>query len=164
MPRVCSICKHPDLRAIDEALVTGRGSFRGIARQYRVSPDAVERHRRQHLAAHLVQAQQAQEVTSASSLLEQMMDLQRRTLEILAAPENQRVAVAAIAQARGNVQLLAELTGRLATQPTVNILVSAEWVTVRTAVLEALEPFPEARTSVATRLLALEGGDDGHRR
>lgn len=51
MPRVCTVCTHPDRAAIDLALTAGRDSFRGIARQYRVSPDAVERHRTKHVPA-----------------------------------------------------------------------------------------------------------------
>ena len=81
---------------------------------------------------------------------------------LIDAAENQRTALAAVSQARGNIQLLAEMTGELAAQPTVNILVSPEWVTVRRAMLEALLPFPEARAEVAGRLIAMEGngGDD----
>lgn len=160
MPRVCTVCRHPERTSIDEALATGRDSFRGIARQYRVSPDAVERHHRSHLPAQLAKAAAAQEITSASDLLGQMLDLQRRTLEILEAPDNQKVAVAAISQARQNIELLAELTGKLAHQPSVNVLISAEWVTVRSAVLDALMSFPEARAVVSARLLALGDGRD----
>ncbi len=49
MPRVCTVCTHPERAAIDEALAARRDSFRGIALTYRVSPDAVERHHRRHL-------------------------------------------------------------------------------------------------------------------
>lgn len=160
MPRTCSICRRADAATINEALVARPDSIRDIAGQFKLSKSAVDRHRR-HLPAHLAQAQEAKEVASASSILAQMEDLQRRTLAILAAPESQKVAVAAIAQARQNLELLAELLGELAHQPTVNVLISAEWVTVRSAVLDALLAFPEARAAVSARLLALEAGGDG---
>jgi hypothetical protein len=158
MGRTCTICVHEDRAAIDEALATRSGSLRTVADQFRVSKTALIRHKAEHLPAKLVKAQEAKEVASASDLLAQMEDLQRRTLEILQAPESQRVAVAAIGQARANVELLAELTGKLAHQPTVNVLISAEWVTVRSALLEALLPYPEARAAVSARLAALGDG------
>jgi hypothetical protein len=36
------------------------------------------------------------------------------------------------------------------------VLLSAEWVTVRTAMMEALGRYPEARVAVAERLAELE--------
>lgn len=155
MGRTCTICVHEDRAAIDEALAMRSGSLRTVADQFRVSKTALIRHKADHLPAKLLKAQEAKEAACASDLLAQMEDLQRRTLEILQAPENQRVAVAAIGQARANVELLAELTGKLAHQPTVNVLISAEWVTVRSALLEALLPYPEARAAVSARLTAL---------
>lgn len=160
MPRVCTVCTSPDREAINEALAARSDSFRTIADRFRLSKTALVRHKAVHLPAHVAKAAEAQEVTSASSLLEQMLDLQRRTLDILNAPESQRVAVAAISQARQNIELLAELTGKLAAQPTINVLVSPQWISVRAVLLEALRPFPEARAAVAGRLLALGNGGD----
>jgi len=157
VPRVCTVCTNPEREGIDADLLAGR-PLRDIARRVAVSKDALARHKADHLPEHLAKAKEAEEVTSASSLLEQMLDLQRRTLEILNAPESQRVAVAAVSQARQNIELLAELTGKLAVQPTINVLVSPQWVSVRAVLLEALGPFPEARAAVAGRLLALGDG------
>ena len=158
MPRVCTVCVSPARAAIDEALATRSDSFRTIADRFRLSKTALIRHKADHLPAHLAKAAEAEAVTSASSLLEQMLDLQRRTLAILNTPDNQRVAVAAISQARQNIELLAELTGKLAVQPTINVLVSPQWISVRAVLLEALGPFPEARAAVAGRLLGLGDG------
>jgi hypothetical protein len=92
-----------------------------------------------------------------------MLGLQRRTLAILNTPDNQRIAVAAISQAPQNIELLAELTGKLAVQPTINVLVSSQWISVRAVLLEALGPFPEARAAVAGRLLAVGDGGGARR-
>lgn len=164
MPRVCSVCRHPDRAAIDEALVARRDSLRDIARQYGLKKDAVARHKAEHLPDHLARAQEAEKVADADTLLEQMRALQEKTLAILEAAKDPRTALSAVREARGNLELLAELVGELAHQPTVNVLVSAEWVTVRSTLLDALLPFPEARTAASARLLALEaGGDRGQR-
>jgi hypothetical protein len=95
--------------------------LRDIARQYGLSKDAVDRHGRRHLPARLAQAVRAQDLASASSLLEQLEALHTKTLAILESVTDPRTALAAVQQARGNLQLLAELTGKLATQPTVQV-------------------------------------------
>ena len=41
-------------------------------------------------------------------------------------------------------------------RPTLSLLVAPEWLHTRSALLDALRPFPEARTAVAARLVALE--------
>jgi hypothetical protein len=50
------------------------------------------------------------------------------------------------------VRLLGKLLGELQQPGAVNILVSAEWVSVRTAILQALAPYPEAGRAVAGAL------------
>lgn len=62
------------------------------------------------------------------------------------------------ARLQPQIELLAKLIGELDERPQVNILVSPEWIAVRTAVLEALAPHPQARAAVTGRLLQLEAG------
>lgn len=123
MPRTCTACVHADRQSIDEALATRSDSFRTIADRFRLSKTALMRHKAEHLPAHVAKAAEAKEVASADSLLEQMRALQTKTLAILEAATDPRTALAAVAQARGNLELLAELTGKLAHQPTVNLAV-----------------------------------------
>jgi hypothetical protein len=59
---------------------------------------------------------------------------------------------------RLQTELLAKLLGELNEQPQINVLVAPEWLQVRSALLGALAPYPEARASVAERLLTLEAG------
>jgi hypothetical protein len=106
-------------------------------------------------------AQAAEEVAQADTLLGQVRDLQSRALAILGKAEEAgdlRTALGAIREARGNLELLAKLLGELDELPVTNILVSAEWVSVRTAMMEALGPYPQARVAVAERLSELEAG------
>ena len=107
MPRVCTACTHAERTAIDEALVKRSGSLRDVAERFRLSKTAVARHKSDHLPDHLRQAKEVGEVASASALLEQMQSLQLKTLTILAKAKDQRTALAAVREARGNVQLLA---------------------------------------------------------
>lgn len=69
MPRICTACSHPDRAAIDTALAANRGPIRGIARQYRLSPDALERHAKSHLPQAVALSVRAAEETRADDLL-----------------------------------------------------------------------------------------------
>ena len=161
MPRSCTICEHPDRESIDKALV-GDASNRSVASLYDVSEAAVRRHKSNHLPAKLVLAQQAEEAAEAGELLDQVQDLQARTLAILEAAEEtsqHRTALAAIREARSNLELLAKLLGELDDRPQINVLVSSEWLELRAVIVGALQPHSEARGAV---LAAIEGISNGY--
>ena len=158
MPRRCTVCDHPERRGIDEALVSGV-PYRSVAKRFGLSESAVYRHKTEHLPARLLKARGAKEVAQADGLLEQVRNLQTHALDILERAEkvgDLRTALAAISQARGNLELLGKLAGELDERPVVNVLVSGEWVAIRTAMLETLAPYPEARLAVSRSLLQLE--------
>ena len=159
MPRRCSICSHERLEEINRALVEGV-AFPALVAKYRVSKDALSRHKANHLPATLVKAQEAQEVAQADDLLEEVRSLQGRALGILDKAEDAgdlRTALGAIREARGNLELLAKLLGEL-DERTVNVLITPEWLQLRAVVVGALEPHLEARRAV---LRAIEAVGDG---
>jgi len=151
MPRVCTICNHTDRQPIESALLKG-DPLRGISALYRVSEDALARHRDKHLPEKLAQATQAAVLADANNLLDQVRNLQSRALTILSQAEQAgdlRTALQAIREARGNLELLARLVGELQDNQTVNLLVSPDWLQLRNLILRALQDFPDARLSVA---------------
>jgi hypothetical protein len=106
-------------------------------------------------------AEKASEVAEADNLLEQVQDLQRSTLDILAEAEKSkqyRTALSAIREARSNLELLAKLLGELDERPVVNLHISPEWLELRAVIVGALEPYSEARGAV---LRAIEGSGNG---
>jgi hypothetical protein len=110
MPRRCTVCDHPERHSIDEALVTG-APYRSVAKRFELSESAVYRHKTEHLPAHLSKAREAEEVAQADDLLEQVRNLQAHALNILERAEKAgdlRTALAAISQARGNLELLGQ--------------------------------------------------------
>jgi hypothetical protein len=156
MPRRCTVCDHPERYGIDEALVTG-APYRSVARRFELSESAVYRHKTEHLPAHLLKAREVEEVAQADHLLEQVRNLQAHALNILERAEKAgdlRTALAAIYQARGNLELLGKLAGELDERPVVNLNVSPEWLELRAVIVGALEPHPAAHGAV---LRALEG-------
>ncbi len=71
MPRVCTICTRPEHEAIDRALVGGT-ACREVAALYRVSPDAVERHKAAHLPKTLTEARQVADGAHALDVMEEL--------------------------------------------------------------------------------------------
>jgi transposase-like protein len=160
MPRRCTVCDHPQRHGIDEALVTG-APYRSVAKQFGLSESAVYRHKTEHLPAHLLKAREVEEAARADDLLDQVRNLQAHTLDILGRAEKAgdlRTALAAISQARGNLELLGKLAGELDERPVVNLNVSPEWLELRAVIVAALEPHPEAQGAV---LRAIGGADNG---
>ncbi len=102
------------------------------------------------------------ETLRADELLAEATALQTKAWELLhdaEAQDDTRTALAAVREVRGCLELLARLLGELRDQPLVTLVAAPEWVAVRGVVLDALAPYPDVRTAVAGRLLALEAGD-----
>ena len=161
MPRTCSICTHPQREAIDKDLAAGQ-PYRGISRAFRVSEDALARHREAHLPETLAKAHDASEVARADDLLNQLQLLQKVTMLILSRAEQAgalRTMLGAVREARENLELIGRLVGDLRQGATVNILVTSDWPMIRRALQEALADHPAARVSVAEALRRL--GDGG---
>jgi hypothetical protein len=147
---------------INEEMILKRTANRRVAAQYGLSEQAIRRHR-QHIPQLLVKASQAMEVAQADDLLDQVRDLQRRALGILdkaEAADELRTALAAIAQARGNLELLGKLAGELQQEGATNIQIALvehpDYARLREAILVALEPHVEARWAVAAALRGIE--------
>jgi hypothetical protein len=160
MPRRCTVCAHLQRQDIDELLVSG-GPYRSIAKRFGLSESAVYRHKTEHLPVHLSKARAANEVAQADNLLDQVRNLQGHALDILERAEKTgdlRTALAAISQARGNLELLGKLAGELDERPVVNLILSPQWLELRTVIVGALEPHPAAHRAI---LRALESVGNG---
>ena len=158
MPRICTICTHPQRTEIETALVSRR-PFRHIAEQFGVSTSALVRHHDEHLPEALSKATDAAVVANADTVLGHATMLRDRALSIMDRAEGTgdlKTALAAIRETRECVRLLGELAGKLQTAGTVNVILSAEWVQVQAVVLAALEPHPDARLAVAHALERIE--------
>jgi hypothetical protein len=149
MPRNCTVCEHPQRVEIDRALV-GDASNRSLASLYDVSEAAVRRHKANHFPTKLAKAHEAEEIAQADDLLAEVRALQQRTLAILeAAEESQqhRTALAAIREARSNLEMQTKLVGELQT----NQLAQAVQINVvyederRQRVRQELEEFERQR-------------------
>jgi len=159
MPRVCTVCNHPQRHEIDKELVAG-GTNRAIAGQYPpLTRSAVQRHKDEHLPEKLAQAHQAAEVAESDSLLAQVKALQVKAGQLLEMAEQQgdvKTALAGIRESRACVELLAKLLGELDERPQINLVQSSQWFDMRNTIMAALDQYPEAKRKVAAALLAGE--------
>jgi len=171
MGRKCTICNHPSRSDIDTALLLN-GSFRQISAQHNVSTGALQRHKNDHLTERLAEVQNARnealrlagqkaalemgaQVFEAQTLLDQVHNLRQKAIHLLDRAEASgdiKTALAGVREARGCLELLAKIEGQLDNRSQVNIAVVPEWVELRTAIIQALEPYPEAREAVMNAL------------
>jgi hypothetical protein len=161
MPRECTVCSHPDAVLINEALVVQKASNRVVARQYDLHHDAIRRHR-MHIPEMLAKASRAEEVAQADTLLDRIEGLQRRTEAILSRVEgtdNYSAQLGAIREMRANLTIIGEITKELNRTPTLNLVLNPEYVAIRTAIVEAVEGYPDVREAITTKMLELENGN-----
>ena len=170
MGRRCTICHHQKRPAIDRELVRGE-PFRDVAKRFGTSASALHRHKTSHLPAHLAKAYETAEVTRAADLAQeaeahkardlgqaidvaaQLRAINAACLEILQksrASEKHAISLGAVDRIYRQLELQAKLIGELQEQgPQVNVLVAPEWREIKVNVLQALTPYPEARSAVS---------------
>jgi len=156
MTRVCTVCAHPQRPEIDKALIAG-GSFRGVSRTFSVSEDALFRHRQEHVAVTLAQAQQQEDVRNAIDVYAQLRAINAATLSVLKEAREARdgdLALKAIDRVQKQIELQAKLIGELDERPQVNVTITTEWIEIRAVIVTALEDHPSARLAVVEALEA----------
>ena len=111
-----------------------------------------------------MKAAEASDVRHALDVVQQLKAINAASLAILS--DARRIgdadtALKAVDRIQRQIELQAKLLGELDERPQLNVLVAPEWLQARAVLLEALGPYPEARTAVSTRLVALEA-PNGH--
>src|SRR5918999_166580 len=160
MPRVCTICGHELHHEINVALVH-REPFRHIAARYGVSTGALQRHSRDHIPQLLLEACEAVERGDAENLAGELARVREDVHRLKTKAEEDgdlRTALLGCDKALKALELQAKVEQLIQTAPQINILMTSEWVSLRTRLIYALDAYPEARGSV---LRALEGGGNG---
>ena len=154
MPRSCTICSHPDRGEIDRAVVAGE-SYRNIAERFGTSTTALHRHSGDHLPAKLVKAQEEEDIRQALDVVKQLKAINGASLNILKEAREQGdpgLALRAVDRIHKQVELQAKLLGELDDRPQVNVTLSPEWLELRTTIITALDPHPQARGAVLRAL------------
>ena len=111
MPQTCTVCRHPERDQIDEALLSGE-PYRHLAKRTETSTASLRRHRKNHIPLALAQSQQVEVIARGDRLVDNVRHLHQEALSILArakAKADFKAALAAIEQARGLAELLAQV-------------------------------------------------------
>jgi len=157
MARICTVCHHPKRAEIDHELVGGAPALQ-VADQYKLARSSVQRHQTSHLLEKIAKAAKSRdvrEVVEAVKLVEvarEMLAKLQRLAENAEQDKDIRGAVSAIGKIPDFLRILGEIEGRLQAHGVVNVTVTPEWSAIRTAILAALQPFPEAADAVSVAL------------
>jgi hypothetical protein len=150
-----------------------RVPMRVLAQRFGVSEDALQRHRQNHLtpqvAAAILSAQkpsaidlEALQASESEGLLSQLVTQRARLQthsELATDLGDVKAAVACERAITSNLELVGKLLGQLVHRHEVrstSILVSPDYLQLRSVLVNALRPFPEAARAVGSALHAME--------
>ena len=167
----CSICKDTRIEEINSKIAS-QEKLADISREFAVSEDALSRHKDKCIIKSLAASPNTKDIINGDNLLDQLQAARERALDLLdkaIAAGNTKVygpPSSYLSEIRQQIKLWAELEGRLAAQPTinlqqVNIYQSPEWSAVGNMLCRVLAEYPDLRSQVAGELAALERGVDG---
>ena len=156
----CKVCSHPDVEAIDAAII-GSVSRRTIAERFGIHASSIQRHKDAHLGPALVKATKSNPDRSATLLdrIEKLVGRVETLVDTAEAEGKSGLMLSGVREMRALLELLGKATGELkpdGTSITVNIATSEEWLRIRGAVVQAVGPYPEARDAIGQALLELE--------
>lgn len=164
--RQCSVCGHRR-RAALEAEILNATPLMQIEKRFGVGRNSLQRHRDKHMRGEVEAAKAAREFEAlerGGSVLERLGALDSRMAAIVdeaMALDDKSTAIRAIREVRGLIELRAKLTGELkdgggsVTNITVN---NTEFRNLQVAIVQALQPFPDAKAAVL-RALRSDVGD-----
>ena len=158
----CLSCEHRNRAGLDRDLAGGV-SNREVGRRYGIGEKAIARHRRNHVSPALVPLAQAEQVAGVRdaqrTALDRVTTLAEKVEAVLIKAEvagQTHAFLSAARELRGGIELLAKLSGELKPDgvqvQVLNLQTSPEWIELRSAVMHALAPFPEARAAVAAAI------------
>jgi hypothetical protein len=166
MGRKSKIEAHPQSEEIISLLFNGAKNPEILRKYSGVTEDDLDYYRDNKLQEKLSKSKElkalADEIESADihkgdTYLQLVIGLQKKALDALEqqdATKDPKSWAMVSREARGYVELLGKALDRIRDTPPVqvNILVNPEWVALRTKIITALEPYPEAREAVVHAL------------
>ena len=158
MGRQCKACEHPARIDVERWLLEG-DSLRAIGQRTSLSKDALARHKRDHSPIWLARVTEGPIRTGGSARERIEVIIERLERVMTDAEEGRRptVLLQAAREMRQALETIARITGEIDERPTtvINLAASEEWIALRTALLRALHPFPEASHAVVAALASL---------
>lgn len=98
----------------------------------------------------------AARLENAATFLDQLKEVRCKAASLLDKAEGARDLRAAgtfLKELRETIRLWAELEGKLQAQPQITVINNPEWVELRTLIVTALDPYPDAKEAVVNAIL-----------
>ncbi|WP_428377740.1 hypothetical protein [Lichenicoccus sp.] len=160
----CQVCAHSKLGEINRICMDKKNTNGAIGQIFGVHYKSVSRHRNEHLPKAMVEyaTQQAAEVLAVETpeaetpqdQINALMTKARSVLDKVEKKKDYTNTIRALREIRGCIELTAKLNGQIDQGATINIFAAPTWIVLQTAIITALEPFPEARAAVLKALPA----------
>lgn len=160
--RVCAVCSHPDRVELDRGLSGGTIKPADVARKVGCSRVSVGRHINNHLIPGVKTALKADPINASGEDVDLGAEIRamyakvKGILDTVERERNWKAIKAFHGEVRGYLELLGKFLGKIDGGTTVNVILSPTWIHVRSIILHALEPFPEARIATAQALIECE--------
>ena len=166
MGRKSKIEAHPRSEEIVNRLISGKNNPEIVRDFPEITDDDLDYYRERKLPELLSKSKDlkalADEIEQADihrgdTYLQLVIGLQKKALDALElqdASEDPKSWAMISREARGYLELLGKALDRIRDTPQmqVNILVNPEWISLRSTIIAALEPYPEARRAVINAL------------
>ena len=146
MPEQCKACLHPEKPLIDKSLLAGM-ALTALASRFGLSEDSLSRHRGSHLEGEVSFKAQG---LDPQELLVDLMANKLAAQEAAQSASSPREKLEALREVRQTTEAIAKLTGAYRQVDQKHLL--PFWTKMRTTLLKALAPYPEAREAVLRAL------------
>ena len=154
MPK-CKLCAYEGRAEIEQAVATHKLSYTAAGKKVGCSKTAIQRHMDHHVSIKVMKAANGVEAREGLDVLEQVLESHKIVWDIVVnAYENgdMRTALSAIDTETRQLKLAALVSGQLNEAPQVNIMLDAQYLELQTFIVQALEPYPEARLALSAAL------------
>ncbi len=97
----------------------------------------------------------AARLETCATFLDQLQAVRDKAASLLdqaEASDDLRAAGTFLRELREQIRLWAELEGKISNQPQITIINNPEWVELRTVIITALDPYPQAREAVVNAI------------
>jgi len=154
----CKCGQYPGHLELDKAYLNNEISLQQYADKVGCTKPSVERHVKGHLPDALLKAKDIEAVANGDTLLDELRKARDRTYILLDKAEaaaNTKVygaPVTYLKEIREQLKFIAELEGKISSQPQINISVHPEWVELKTVIITTLRKYPEALEALADAL------------
>jgi len=151
MPKTCTICEDPRRDEFDRRARI-EDNIAKIAQDFALSYDALYRHvKANHHIREVTAIPTSAELATSEDIYKEIeawhteaKDLQRTAK----AGGDIKTALLGLEKALKCLELMLKIHGQISDAPQITIINNPEWIELRTVIIQALDPFPDAKQAV----------------